>query len=278
MENNDFYENKFTYTQRWNPKIHLASLVYFKLARLRFFNRYVPKDKTSKILDLGCGGGNELFCTKGKVYGVDISKASVEKAKKIYDLAIVASTDQTGFDSNSFGCAVSLDVLGHLDPLTKKQTLKECFRVLKPGGLCVHYVELDCNNIFYRFAKRFPTLYKKYFIEQDGHINLENILQNETEFRQAGFEIVKTIPMYKLTLASDEFLKRFDNEYAQKSAFIRLSVGFCRFLNKLRPVGFIWDLCAGITGDLVGLFLNDSCAGGLFIVCKKPNPEPKPAQ
>jgi len=90
----------------------------------------------SKILDLGCGGGNvtQLFLKKGEVVGVDISQEALKKAAdlgiktKLHDLNKLPLP----FKDKSFNVVVLTDTLEHLvDPLA---VLKESFRILTPGG------------------------------------------------------------------------------------------------------------------------------------------------
>lgn len=97
------------------------------------------------ILDIGCGGGFDMFCAsklvgpKGKVYGLELSSDMAEKAKKNLSLASarniniqIGSSEQLPFESSTFDAVISNGVF-NLSP-EKEKTYSEIFRVLKPGG------------------------------------------------------------------------------------------------------------------------------------------------
>lgn len=105
------------------------------------------KDK-EKILDVGCGDGavGEFLLKRFscEVYGIDISKEAVEKAKKRNVKAIVArSEDRFPFEKESFDAVFWGDNIEHLfDPLF---TAREIKRVLKKNGRLI----LSCPNMGY---------------------------------------------------------------------------------------------------------------------------------
>jgi ubiquinone/menaquinone biosynthesis C-methylase UbiE len=92
------------------------------------------------VLDLGCGNGRlyELL-TNNKIeyYGIDISKKLVEIAKKNVTNGNFMVGDMTNIplEDNFFDLVVSIAVLHHIptDKL-REQSVKEIFRVAKPGG------------------------------------------------------------------------------------------------------------------------------------------------
>jgi 2-polyprenyl-3-methyl-5-hydroxy-6-metoxy-1,4-benzoquinol methylase len=69
-----------------------------------------------KILDVGCGGGNDRLNAYGNVTGVDVSEKSIINAKKIYPNAQVIDVSQgLPFDENSFDLIYCSEVIGHID-------------------------------------------------------------------------------------------------------------------------------------------------------------------
>ena len=108
-----FYEGKFIHTDRWNRKTALLSFFYQKLTRQRLFYRYLPSSKLN-IVDLGCGGGNELFASKGNVTGIDISKKSLLQASHIYKKTIQGSIGSIPAKDSSYDVAISADLIGHI--------------------------------------------------------------------------------------------------------------------------------------------------------------------
>lgn len=100
--------------------------------------------KDEKVLDAGCGYGTtslyladkyEVCCT-----GIDINKFEIEKAKekaRSRDLAQkvdfhLRDYSNTHFPDNYFDKLFTLETLSHASDL--KKTLKEFYRILKPGG------------------------------------------------------------------------------------------------------------------------------------------------
>lgn len=93
-----------------------------------------------RIADIACGGGflaNDMAKEFAHVSALDASESSLETAKR---------NDTTGkvnyqhgdaynlpFDDNSFDVVCTMDFLEHIDD--PERVIKECSRILKPGGL-----------------------------------------------------------------------------------------------------------------------------------------------
>lgn len=98
-----------------------------------------------KVLDMGCGAGLDMILASrlvgaiGQVCGIDLTPEMVEKARSNFARAkahnanaVVASSEAVPYDDDTFDVVISNGVL-NLSPL-KEQSLREMFRVLKPGG------------------------------------------------------------------------------------------------------------------------------------------------
>jgi arsenite methyltransferase len=98
-----------------------------------------------KALDIGCGAGTDtilasrLVGVSGRVCGLDLTPEMVEKAQRNFvrargdnASAVVAGCEAIPYDNNTFDIVISNGAL-NLSPL-KEQSLREIFRVLKPGG------------------------------------------------------------------------------------------------------------------------------------------------
>ena len=103
----------------------------------------LPAD--AKILDCGCGGGANIKkmlrrCPKGIVKGVDYSPVSVEKAKKVNAKAIAedrcviwkGSVTRIIFAASWFDFVTAFETVYFWADIP--QSLREVYRVLKPGG------------------------------------------------------------------------------------------------------------------------------------------------
>ncbi len=99
-------------------------------------SRVLGTRKDLKILDYGCGpGGNILFLKDfGRVSGADISQTALDFAEtRGFEKLIKVSDHTVPFPDASFDIIASLDVFEHID--VDEAAMRECFRVLKPGGV-----------------------------------------------------------------------------------------------------------------------------------------------
>ena len=89
------------------------------------------------VLEVGCGIGNILERIEtGKLYGIDISKIQIERAKrKLGSKAILvkAPGEELPFDDKFFDRILCTEVFEHV--LEPELLLKEMKRVLKDGGI-----------------------------------------------------------------------------------------------------------------------------------------------
>lgn len=101
-----------------------------------------------RLLDIGCWNGDSLIAMGApkkfaKVYGIDISPAAAEEARKKGIEASVVDIDREPlpFADGFFDCVTLLGVLEHLfDPYA---VLPKIRRVLKPGGVLI----VDVPNV-----------------------------------------------------------------------------------------------------------------------------------
>jgi len=97
--------------------------------------RYLPKNKSLKILDAGCGPGAALIYLSqfGEVTGVDISEEALRFAKK-RGKVIKGDVSALPFKDGTFDVVVCLDVLYHKWVHVRK-ALSEMKRALRKGGI-----------------------------------------------------------------------------------------------------------------------------------------------
>lgn len=102
----------------------------------KLLEKYLPKNKKLKILDVGCGPGAALLYLSrfGDVIGVDLSDEALKYAKK-RGKVIKADISSLPFENESFDLVTCLDVLYHQWVKDNKKALLEIKRVLKPGGI-----------------------------------------------------------------------------------------------------------------------------------------------
>ena len=130
---------------------------------LRFYQDYLPEDESSveawqrmmqsifqkaanlierykkrgRLLDVGAGFGFFLSEMRGmgwEVVGVEISQKAMDYAKDVLGLTLhLGPLEKVGFPESDFDVVSGFYVIEHLpQPM---EFLKECYRILKPGGL-----------------------------------------------------------------------------------------------------------------------------------------------
>ncbi len=96
--------------------------------------------KGKRVLDLGCGNGSytaELARRAASVCGVDLQRQHLKAFRQPIH-RVQAAGESLPFASESFDVVTMIEVLEHTR--CDEEVLKECFRVLKPGGVVVLFV------------------------------------------------------------------------------------------------------------------------------------------
>jgi ubiquinone/menaquinone biosynthesis C-methylase UbiE len=149
------------YDQPFYPLVTHFTLAFqpSAVARMRFVRRIVESLVSSKaiVADLGCGSG-AMLCEVLRVrptwtgYGLDISEASIDYARRLAEHKGVAARAQfqTGclmnlpFASSSLDVVIASEVVEHLPH--PGRVLEELSRVLAPGGLLLVTVPAESHT------------------------------------------------------------------------------------------------------------------------------------
>ena len=161
---------------------------------------HVSITEAASILDVGCGGGRTLsklaaLATRGKVYGVDFSAASVTASRK-YNASLIAqgrvqvllgSVSELPFASNTFDLVTAVE--SHFWWPDLPNDLRETSRVLKPGGTLLLIAEI------YRGGGSASARLAEKHISQVG-FKLLTLDEHRLLLAQAGFSSIEldTVP------------------------------------------------------------------------------------
>lgn len=119
----DYLRNKHLYVDLFNRRLDMI---------IDYAN-----GPSGRLLDVGCATGVllELARLRGwEVQGVDLSEYATKIAREYYNLEVhTGELSDAGYPADRFDVLVMDDVIEHVTSPTA--LVKECHRVLKPGGL-----------------------------------------------------------------------------------------------------------------------------------------------
>jgi 2-polyprenyl-3-methyl-5-hydroxy-6-metoxy-1,4-benzoquinol methylase len=173
--------------QKW--KVILAPLLYLhpiRRADLDFKVMYLRANPSGRLLDIGCGDGELLERLRDlgwQVEGVDSDERAV-RAARVRGLEVhVGTLESQGYSGASFDAVTMSHVIEHLhNPVG---LVRECRRVLKPGGYLV-IVTPNMNSLGYRlFGKAWRGL------EPPRHLQLFTPRLLRRLAAQAGFQKIE---------------------------------------------------------------------------------------
>lgn len=150
------------------------------------FEKYLPENKSLKILDAGCGTGRNIIFLKnyGQVSGFDISPEAIKycKKRKLTNIKL-GSVNNISFNDESFDVVTCFDVLYHNQVKNYEKAIGEFYRVLKPGGVLLirvpafqflfssHDIAVDTKHRFHKTELENIFLSQHFKILKISYIN-----------------------------------------------------------------------------------------------------------
>ena len=238
-----FYEGAYLATTKYVPKFDFLP---FNIPLLFINSGYIWNvrktfKKNDLIVELGCGGGVNYFSERFKMIGLDLSLKSLQNAP--YSIKIQGDANLLPFADESIDGIISCSFWEHISPKDKSVMLNEFNRVLKKSGKIVFFYDVETENILINRMKKFdPNLYKKIFIEKDGHLGYQTPKENSNLFISHNFRILKHFGLERSTfLAPSALLKLSENSYLSnigkkftklfyKSSFFSITYNFILYL------------------------------------------------
>lgn len=152
---------------------------------LRFMT--LAQEPVGTLLDVGCGGGRFLKRMQKRgweVEGSDFDEQATKKVTARYGIKThVGDLAQCALTSNSFDVITMSQTIEHL--YTPEATLRECLRILKPGGLLV----MTTPNVRSIAASEFGAHWRGW--EAPRHLHLFSVDSLRQLTQRVGFEIVE---------------------------------------------------------------------------------------
>ena len=121
-----------------NKKIK-KQFIYFK----GYFEKFLPEDKSIRIVDLGCGMGILVLWLKNlgyqNVLGVDFDKEKIKKGKEfgvndIFQKEIKEFLKEATFKREKYQLVFLKDVLEHFNKAEVIEVLKDIYQILDKNG------------------------------------------------------------------------------------------------------------------------------------------------
>ncbi len=166
------------------------------LARLRTqrANHLIPPNlRSGRILDIGCGSfpyflAHTAFKEKFAVDQLPMSRETATNHRIEFFTLDLNREPSLPFSSNFFNAVTLLAVVEHLDPDSLALLLKECYRVIQPGGALILTTPAAWSDGLLRFMARLNLVSAEEIHEHAFAYTLPLI---GWHFGQAGFEMTK---------------------------------------------------------------------------------------
>lgn len=106
--------------------------------------------------------------------------------------------DLSGYESKSFDCVFSFHVMEHIGRSFISESIKDMYRILKPGAYCIHQIGID-DHLSHYDTKESPKNYLRYSLKMrkmifENIVQYHNVCQGQEYidmFSDAGFDIAE---------------------------------------------------------------------------------------
>ena len=164
-----------SYGKEYHSEVHdnLLSNEKYYLFRAKCADKFYWKYLKGKVLEFGCGLGQNIFLHKGDSLGIDVSDFALEECKK---KGIDVEKDIKKIEIGSFDSILCCHVLEHLE--NPHEIIEEFYRVLKPNGGLVIVLPFSNKN---KPIRNFKSDVAKHLY--NWNFNSSNELLNDVGFK-----------------------------------------------------------------------------------------------
>ncbi len=151
---------------------------------------WLPAERRGNLLDVGCGSGlflNNMQCLGWNAHGVELDKKASGMARDVFKLKNICTgpLDEADFRDQSFDAVTMAHVIEHMPE--PEESLRKCYRLLRPGGLMV----ITSPNSAGLGRRRFGALWRGW--EPPRHIFIYNLDSISRIISSCGFKIRKAV-------------------------------------------------------------------------------------
>ena len=156
----------------------------------RIIHEYFPKEKSSTILDIGCGMGFLMLSLKQNGYnfvrGIDTDNKQVEscKQKGLDAFHVFDTLEFLAGKHDQYDVITAFDVLEHIPAAGQIDFVKAVFAAIKPGG-CFILTVPNANSVLASRNRYLDYTHHVLFTE----VSLDFVLYN------GGFREIKIMPL-----------------------------------------------------------------------------------
>lgn len=257
------YENKVFFMPRSERPWHVWPLWLINSGYPWTVRRFVNAGAT--VVELGCAGGVRYFGRRYRMVGCDLSLSSLKRLE-FYERRLQTDVAQCiPLPDGSVNAVVSSYFWEHIPPLLKHKVLRECRRILRPGGKLVFLYDLETRNpLILRFKRYDSALYETLFVAGDGHLGYQSLEENLATFRDAGFRVVYHKGMEKTWVLSPSAYTKL----AQFGTFGRCVWSMASRLGR-KPFFYPYTALLRLVDTLICPWLPADWARIDIVVCEK---------